>query len=327
MIKTREQLLNKTAIKDTAAKNFYENATLGATIRRNAAKLYENTLSQIGLGIDGARDAIAKSTLISKITEGTARLYNNSVALIGQGIDTVRDMWAKSTLTTKIATGVTEIANNTRIAVGLALSKARALVENLINFSLLKQGVHLMTNIVRKGMILAKTVAQAIAEAAILAFKSAGLLVAAGIAGAIMGAIATKALTKSKKHSGGLITGTGDNSQGLNSDEVNLTAQEGEYMVQKSAVNKLKPSDLATINQGELPTSPVTPQIVQNNKVMEEKLDKQNNYLEIIAANIGKPATATINYDITAIPDLNNYTTDVVGATVGGGGTARVGLA
>ena len=62
MIKTREQMLNKTAITDSAAKNFYENATLGAAIKRNAAALVEivrktktNVLSGIGLAMENLK--------------------------------------------------------------------------------------------------------------------------------------------------------------------------------------------------------------------------------------------------------------------------------
>jgi hypothetical protein len=69
MIKTREQMLNKTAIVDSAAKNFYENATLGATIKRNAAKKTSNVLSGIGL-------AIEKLKLGSMLAQGVAIIKN-----------------------------------------------------------------------------------------------------------------------------------------------------------------------------------------------------------------------------------------------------------
>ena len=106
MIKTREQMLNKKAIIDGAAKNFYENATLGATIKRNAAALVgivrektSNALKGIGLAIENLKlgsmlaqgVAIIKNIakegmlLVVKVAQAAAALVGVSATTLGVG--------------------------------------------------------------------------------------------------------------------------------------------------------------------------------------------------------------------------------------------------
>jgi len=76
MIKTREQMLNKTAITDSAAKNFYENATLGATIKRNAAALIGNVRQRTSNVLSGIGLAIENLKLGSMLAQGVAIIKN-----------------------------------------------------------------------------------------------------------------------------------------------------------------------------------------------------------------------------------------------------------
>ena len=330
MIKTREQMLNKTAIVDTSAKNFYENATLVSTLRRNAAKLYENTISKAGLGIDAARDAWAKSTLLTKIGEGTARLYNNSIAAIGQGIDAVRDAWAKSTLFTRIAEGVVKLTNILRSKValgldmiGLSTTVAKGAAETVITTS---KGAQLafMPGLITTGLTrLGIAVATAAASLTTVSALTLGIGTIVALAAAAAGIAWLTSKTNPSRAVGGEIIGKSHNQGG---EDYNLEG--GEFVINKQAAGIIGNKDLNSINTGKLPVKTANQQVVQNNKVMESKLDRVYDGLLMIADKTGN-SRAYVVENPNEIPSMGNYANNFQDASVNGGtgAVSRGGLA
>ena len=104
-----------------------------------------------------------------------------------------------------------------------------------------------------------------------------------------------------------------------------VNAEGGEFMVNKQAASSIGPKNLETINKGKLPTTNVNQAVVQNNKVMEEKLDGVIAGLKNVA-NKTNNVQAYVVDDPDKIPSLTDYNRNYTNASVMGGGDARVGL-
>ena len=90
MIKTREQMLNKTAIADTSAKNLYENMTLGTTIKRNAAKNIGIAREKVSLGLSKAKALVEKLINSTIIKQGLSMVKNVAKGALNLGMSIAR---------------------------------------------------------------------------------------------------------------------------------------------------------------------------------------------------------------------------------------------
>jgi hypothetical protein len=122
---------------------------------------------------------------------------------------------------------------------------------------------------------------------------------------------------------GGEIIGKSHNQGG---EDYNLEG--GEFVINKQAAGIIGNKDLNSINTGKLPVKTANQQVVQNNKVMESKLDRVYDGLLMVADKTGN-SRAYVVENPNEIPSMGNYANNFKDASVSGGtgAVSRGGLA
>ena len=286
---------------------------------QNAAKGAGNTLTML-------RDWWEKSILSTKLGQNIQEVALNAYKTAGNVLTGIRDVLEKSILGTLVTQGLRWVFNVGKALVMNALRGVQAVLEGTILGSMIAQSAQALIHIARGAVKLAIAVATSIAKMAALAAETLGVgvapaLIGAAIAAAVIGAIVVAAYASApKKKAGGEIIGPPHETGG-----VMVNAEGGEFMVNKQAASSIGPKNLETINKGKLPTTNVNQAVVQNNKVMEEKLDGVIAGLKNVA-NKTNNVQAYVVDDPDKIPSLTDYNRNYTNASVMGGGDARVGL-
>ena len=303
MIKTREQMLNKTAITDTAAKNFYENATLGATLKRNIAKQYGILLGKLGLGTQQAKVTQKGIEISQQGTSNILEAQGNSLKNTGLLTKMKESIISVGEITRTLALNSLKTIGNLLGITSLNTKVAEGAAETIITASKVTQGAA-MGGIISKGIAYLGVL---IAQATAALVGASALTLGIGTIGIIAAAAGGIVYLASK-------TKVGDASMKPGLPVVGTTNERGQYDLSVGTPNDsivMAPNAVDMADNFETLKKQKTSIInqappVQNNKVMEEKLDKLNNTLLMVAEKTGNVQAYVVD-DATSIPSLTDY--------------------
>ena len=307
----------------TKLRDWWEKSVLGSKIGQTTQEGAQNVAKGAGNILTGIRSFLENTVLSTKIGQSIQELAINAYKVIGNILTGIRDFMEKSILGTLILHGVQYVFNIGKAIVLQAIAGARALLEGTVLGRMIAQAGIMLVQIARQGVLLALALGRAVAAGFSSAFKALGripvvgpflaIAAAIGLAAVTIGAVASAFAAAPKKKLGGPIIGPAHEGGG-----VNINAEGGEFVVNKDAAASIGSKNLETINKGSLPVNTVNQQVVQNNKVMETKLDGVISALNTVANKTGNVRAFVVS-NPTEIPDMGTYDTNFQNTSATGG--------